>query len=100
LDVIYTRYIDPYKYNIEIIFFYTTNTNETLHFVMLQWTYEFEHVLKCGKLQCWSNILRNYVRDVDIYTKVQSSVVEWIFVDLLRDLNYMAKSTCKIFRTH
>jgi hypothetical protein len=32
--------------------------------------YEFKHVAKCGKLQCSSNILGNYVRDVDICTQV------------------------------
>jgi hypothetical protein len=47
---------------------------------------EFEHVVKCGKLQCWSNILGNYVRDVDICTQAQYSIIEtiWIFVDKFR----------------
>ena len=46
--------------------FSTTISSETLYFVVLRWTqgyvkissaYEFEHVVKCGKLQCPSNIL-------------------------------------------
>jgi hypothetical protein len=43
--------------------FYTTISDGTLHFVSLRWTqgfvtfsnaYEFEHVAKCGKVQCSS----------------------------------------------
>jgi hypothetical protein len=40
--------------------------------------YKFEHVAKCGKLQCSSNILVNYVRDVDICTQVYYSFIDTI----------------------
>jgi hypothetical protein len=40
--------------------------------------YEFEHVAKCGKLQCLSNILGNYVRDVEIFTQVYYSFINTI----------------------
>jgi hypothetical protein len=65
--------------------FYTTISDETLHFTSLRWAqdfvkfwnaYEFEHDAKCGKLQCSSNILGNYVRDVDICTQVYYSFID------------------------
>jgi hypothetical protein len=69
--------------------FYTTISDETLHFVRLMWTqdfvkfsnaYEFEHVTKCEKLQCSSNILGNYVRDIDICTQVYYSFIDTIWI--------------------
>jgi hypothetical protein len=91
--------------------FYTTVSDAALHFVSLRWTqgfvkfsnaYEFEHVAKCGKLQCSSNILGNYVRDVDICTQVYYSFIDtiWNFEDKFRFPNYVAKSICTIFRAN
>jgi hypothetical protein len=42
------------------------------------------------------------VRDVDIYTQVWSSIFDTIriFVDKLKELNYVVKSICRISRTH
>jgi hypothetical protein len=82
-----------------------------LHVVSLGWTqgfvkfsnsYEFEHVAKCGKLQCSSNILGNYVRDVDICTQVYYFFFEtiWNFEAKFRYPNYVAKTICKFFRAH
>jgi hypothetical protein len=75
-----------YVQHINNIVFHTS-CNETLHFhklkvnkgfVKFSNAYEFEHVAKCGKLQCSRNILKNYVRDVDICTQVYYSFIETI----------------------
>jgi hypothetical protein len=89
--------------------FYTTISDETLHFIRLRWTqgfvkfsnaYEFEHVAKCGKLNVQANILKNYVRDVDICTQVYYSFIDtiWNFKDKLSYPNYVAKLICRCFR--
>jgi hypothetical protein len=57
----------------------------TQGFIMFSNAYEFGHVTKCGKLQCSSNILGNYVRDVDICTKVYYSFETiWNIADKFR----------------
>jgi hypothetical protein len=49
-----------------------------------------------------ANILRNYVRDVDICTRVYYSFIEtiWNFEDKSKYPNYVGKSICRIFRAY